>query len=537
MREAEPVAEPTAEPAELSVEDILGPAPKAPESTPSVDANAATAPAVDAAPSRPRLPGELHHRLRLVTSTYFDVDDWYGTGRMKRSFPDRGRISRQENRLELYLAYAPNRHIQLVGDIEPVFMGVAQADTLGDLASQRMLTPFHLESDAAYVAIHDALPGLDVKIGRQVLVWGTADKFNPTNNLNPDDLEDRPLFTEPIGNQMIVVDFSPLEDRLWFEAVYVPLFFPALLPPSAAAALEDPHSRPPFARESDVDKIAVAQDLMDANPCFATRVDSHVVHPQASVENGQAAGKIGTSVGQLDLSASYYWGRHDIPLPYAALTERVADCDPTSPPPDDIYFRTDAFLRYPRMHVAGLDFAAQIPFLANLGVWGEAGLIMPVNRHELRIELPIPLDVTPDDDTPNAVAEVLGPTVYKRPFLKATGGLDYTIGKHVYVNAQYVRGFINEFGAGNMGNYAVAGTDLIFFGRHLVFRLFGVAEFPDARSDQFAAALAPDIIVVPPWGYVTLELGGFALLGGRETNLGQRGAGSSIVYFKVAGQF
>jgi hypothetical protein len=78
---------------------------------------------------------------------------------------------------------------------------------------------------------------------------------------------------------------------------------------------------------------------------------------------------------------------------------------------------------------------------------------------------------------------------------------------------------------------------LIFFGRHLIFRLFGVTEFPDARSDQYAAAIAPDIIVVPPWGYVTLELGGFALLGSNKSTLAQRGAGSSIVYFKVAGQF
>ena len=93
-------------------------------------------------------------------------------------------------------------------------------------------TPFHMESDAAYVSIIDALPGLDITIGRQIVVWGTADKFSPTNNINPDDLEDRPLFTEPIANQMLVVDFAPWRDKLWFQGVYVPLFYPALLPPS-----------------------------------------------------------------------------------------------------------------------------------------------------------------------------------------------------------------------------------------------------------------------------------------------------------------
>ena len=486
---------------------------------------------------RKLLPGDLKTRFRIVTSAYFDIDDYHDGARWDPDTPDRGKISRQENRLEFFFSYAPNEHIEIVGDVEPVFMGVAQTGTLDDLSSRQMLTPFHVESDAAYLAVYDALPGLDVKIGRQTLVWGTADKFNPTNNINPDDLEDRPLFTEPIANQMIVADFAPLKDRLWFQAVYVPIFYPALLPPSASVALQDPEARPPFINQSDVDKIGVAQDLMLRDPRFRPRVFSDVDTPEARIENGQAAGKIGTRLGQLDLSASYYYGFHDIPLPYEATTTRIADFNQDPLPEDGVYFESTAFLRYPRMHVAGLDFAAQIPFLGNLGFWGEAGLFFPTKEHELRIEMPILLDVTPDDDMANPVTEVVGVAVEDRPFLKATGGLDYTFGKHVYVNAQYVRGFINEFGAGNMGNYAVAGTDLIFFGRHLIVRLFGVVEFPDKLSDQYAAALAPDIIVVPPWGYVTLEVGGFALLGGKNTTMAQRGAGSSIVYFKVAGQF
>jgi hypothetical protein len=496
----------------------------------------------EAAPDqRKRLPGDFETRFRIVTSAYFDIDDYAVDdegvgGRWKDAYNDRGKISRQENRLEFYFSYQPNKHIAIVGDIEPVFMGVSQASSLPDLSSRRMLTPFHIESDAAYLAVYDALPNLDVRIGRQTLVWGTADKFNPTNNISPDDLEDRPLFTEPIGNQMIVADFSPLQDHLWFQAVYVPIFYPALLPPSASAALEDPDAVPPFARDEDIAKVQEAQRIMRGNSCFETRVDSHVENPAASIENGQVAAKIGSSFWEMDVSASYYYGRHDIPLPYDAAATPVANCM-TDMPDDGIFFVSDALLRYPRMHVAGADFAASLPFLGHMGIWGEAGVFIPTQQHDLRIGLPIMIDVTPDDGEMNRVGEIEGPTVFNRPFVKATAGLDYTFGKHVYVNAQYVRGFITEFGAGNMGNYAVGGTDLIFFGRHLIIRLFGVAEFPDDRSDNYAAAIAPDIIVVPPWGYVTLELGGFALLGHRRTTLGQRGAGSSIVYFKVAGQF
>ncbi len=78
----------------------------------------------------------------------------------------------------------------------------------------------------------------------------------------------------------------------------------------------------------------------------------------------------------------------------------------------------------------------------------------------------------------NPEAFIAGPAVKKQPFLKATAGFDYTFGKHVYVQAQYLRGMINEFGAGHIGNYILGGTDLIFFGRNLVFRAFGLVDLP-----------------------------------------------------------
>jgi hypothetical protein len=171
----------------------------------------------------------------------------------------------------------------------PVFLGVSQVSTLNDLSSQRMLTPFHVESDAAYIAIIDALPGLDIKIGRQIVVWGTADKFNPTNNINADDLEDRPLFTEPIANQMMVVDFHPWQDKLWFQGVYVPLFFPALLPTSASYALADPQTPVNFANSTERDKLAYLQNFITANEKFNPRVTTRVEPPPAGGRAGARA--------------------------------------------------------------------------------------------------------------------------------------------------------------------------------------------------------------------------------------------------------
>ena len=536
---------------ELSMDDVFGggpsPAPSASTNAPgsSPAAPASPAPAKSGNGDKPRLKsasekiadatkGKLQTRFRLVSSLYFDVD---------RAEPKK--ISRNENRLEFYFAYTPNKHVQIVGDAEPVLMGVSQAQELDDLASQVYLQRFHMESDAAYVALTDLAPGLDIKVGRQIVVWGTADKFNPTNNINADDLEYRQLFTEPIANQMLVVDYAPLRDRdkLFFQGVYVPLFFPALLPPSAAAGLKDPYAEAPFVNAAEIAKITYLQeDYLPKNPKFLPFVNGHVEMPEQKFTNGQFAFKLGSRLGEVDLSASYYYGRHDIPLPVEARTTMVAPLNQDPPPADGVYFISDVRLIYPKMQVIGLDFATQLPFLGNMGIWGEGGLFIP-EAQQFSIDLPqLPgggLDVTPNDGMVNPEAAIVGAAVKKQPFIKATAGLDYTFGKHVYVQTQYIRGMINEFGAGHIGNYLLGGTDLIFFGRKLVFRAFGLVDFPsnNPKGKGPSGVIAPALLFAPPWGYINFELGSFALLGENKTFFGQKAAGSSIVYFKVIGSF
>ncbi|MGB1277404.1 MAG: hypothetical protein ACPG77_16795, partial [Nannocystaceae bacterium] len=346
----------TTSPENLSVGDVFGagPSAEAPAGTPSDDdempemqsASPTSAASSGGSKGGGMFGGKLQTRFRILSSLYVDVD----------RTPERGTIGRNENRLEMYFSYSPNKHVQIVGDIEPVFMGVAQAQELDDLATRQMLTPFHLESDAAYIALHDLLPGFDLKVGRQIVVWGTADKFNPTNNLNPDDLEDRPLFTEPIANQMVVMDFAPkkLKDKLWFQGVYIPLFYPALLPPSASAGLKSPYSEVPFATEADRAEIEYLQDtFLPRNKNLIPVVYGHVNQPGLSLKNGQAAFKVGTQLSTkdwaIDMSASYYYGRHDIPLPTYVKSTRLADLD--EEPVNGYYIQSDVDLIYPKMQV------------------------------------------------------------------------------------------------------------------------------------------------------------------------------------------
>jgi hypothetical protein len=105
------------------------------------------------------------------------------------------------------------------------------------------------------------------------------------------------------------------------------------------------------------------------------------------------------------------------------------------------------------------------------------------------------------------------------------------------VQAQYLRGFIDEFGADHIGNYLVGGTELVFFGRHLLFRAFGVVDFPTGPDDNGSFVIAPELVLVPKWGSVTFDIGSFFLIGEDDTKFGQPGAGSSILFTKVTGAF
>ena len=60
-----------------------------------------------------------------------------------------------------------------------------------DLYNKNIVDPYNLEIREAYVQLYGFLTkNLDLKVGKQRIAWGTADKLNPTDNLNPYDLED-----------------------------------------------------------------------------------------------------------------------------------------------------------------------------------------------------------------------------------------------------------------------------------------------------------------------------------------------------------
>ena len=162
---------------------------------------------------------------------------------------------------------------------------------------------------------------LDIKIGKQRIAWGAADKFNPTDNLNPNDLTDFLDFEAKIPSPALKASYYLGDSTI--TGVWVPLFEPALLPRGGTAF-------------------------------FLGQVPARVEVPKKTFENGMFALKLSGTVFNLDYSLSYFKGFDDIPIEFDN-SDRLE-------------------MGFPEMQVAGFDFAGEF---RSVGFWGEMALFFP----------------------------------------------------------------------------------------------------------------------------------------------------------------
>jgi hypothetical protein len=189
-----------------------------------------------------------------------------------------------------------------------------------------------LDLREAYVNLYPWL--FDIRLGHQVIVWGRADGFNPTNNLTPLSMRIRSPNEDDqrLANIALRTFFNYAPIRL--EGAWVPLYRPTEIPEL------------PF-------------------PDFVTLQDEF---PSASLKNGVFAGRLHLELPAVGMSISYLHG-------FAPMPGVV---------PGEVSFPEGApsisLLRKPyRHHVAGFDFALPVSDL--FGLRGEAAY-----RHPLHYE-------------------------------------------------------------------------------------------------------------------------------------------------------
>jgi uncharacterized protein DUF1302 len=499
------------------------------------------------------------------------------------------------------------------------FKGVAQLDVVadafgstltgvGDLGRIDLTNPVRIEANALYVDAKDIfVRGLDLRVGQQIVSWGVGDQFNPTNTLNPDDLRDRLLYGKQAATFMVKADYW-LSDDWSLSAVLEPLFKPALLPRSAPlgpAELE----QVPFV--SDPLRWRIESETAGAAGVFGapTVVTSATpVLPDPRLDEMPVAFRVAGTIGEQDIALSYYRGRNDFPVPYDNHTRYdtgAAQCDPANPQSCiNGVIESEVKLRYPRMQVVGLNAAGEIPMswlsekLHGLGYRLEVGLFFPeestVTISNDALALPVPQaageydydgDGVPGGPRPAAVADT--------PFAKWVVGLDYSFGKHWYVNGQWVHGLMDEFGAGDffhagravlgsgvttslpitliqcalpkdgttcarelyqprLADYLVLGVDLKLVNNALLLRLFNILQLDgvteetwddtkNARVQKHHSPFSGDgftAVVYPELNYnfgngLDVGAGFLLLLGKTHTKFGDPKAGGSIGWARL----
>lgn len=364
-------------------------------------------------------------------------------------------------RLETELFFQPvviAENMQLYGEIQLHIPNL----TGSTLASSRRLpvNSTDLAVNEAYLDLYGfPHPQVDLRLGKQLLPWGTGYQLNPTANLNPEDFRSPFDFGRRLG-------VNGLKGKVYFEDLTVTIVgLPAFTP----AALPEEH----FSFVSTLPDRAFS--LLPPGLTFTEDLQSNL--PDHNWADAGTWGiKIEKPLLDWDFSLSYVRGRSTLPV-----AARVTIIPPLAP--DGVEPTLRAELTYPRRQVLGIDWAGA---LGDYGLWGEAALFFP------------------EAVTTTIDGTALGLPVREETALKDTAygkylvGMDYGTDR-VYLNLQYIYGFPQEMGHQNLGHYLVGGLEWTIKADKIIFPFNFVWEIRDLeeKQPQTAHFIAPELRVYP----------------------------------------
>ncbi|MBN2361533.1 MAG: hypothetical protein JXR83_18925 [Deltaproteobacteria bacterium] len=381
----------------------------------------------------------------------------------------------------LGLAAFPAEQLELHMSGRLRFYDVAITGGLDGLGDPAQAMPMDLLLWEASVDVYDVIRDrLDLRLGKQRVAWGTADRFNPTDNLNPDDLSDFLAFGAKLPTWALRADLIILEGYLKLTAVWLPGPVPALLPRFGELPLGG----------STADSVG---ELAPSD--IATAVGTVGLGlPRADLAHSMQALKLAGSALGVDWSLSYFHGYDDIPIEKDVVIRVVSPVE----------IAIDATAVLPETHVAGADLAGE---LFSVGWWVEAAVFFP---QEVALALTAP--TLQGRRTAEAVI------LHADPYTKLTAGLDYTFFWGSYVNLQYVHGLFAERG-GALRDYLVLGLRHNFLDGQLTLTngfIFDTDAFDDVTRN-YGVSMTYELLYKP---FDNIDLGlGHVLIAGEGRSL------------------
>jgi len=365
-----------------------------------------------------------------------------------------------ENRLTLKLDKRITDNSKFYSEVWLRNIGLPKISSSADLYNKGIIDPYNLEIREAYVQLFGFLTkNLDVKIGRQRITWGTADKLNPTDNLNPYDMEDVLDFGRHRGSVALNMEYYFGTD-FSLQAVYIPIFQSANMPVgifanALAPSMEMP---PPFVLRGFEDEVNMPKFNLGESATFG--------------------GKIKGFAGGVDFSVSYIWGRDGFPI---GTFNTITPVDTLGGVNVDV--QTSFF----RQHIFGADLATSI---GGIGVWAEVAAFLPEKEVIMTTDLSA---LFPGSPVPVITDSVV---LKKEVFVKFVVGADYNFANGMYLNFQYLHGFINERGRDALNDYFFIQYQMKFFEDKLKFTPvaggFIVSDWDDIENN-YSIIYAPEL--------------------------------------------
>ena len=343
--------------------------------------------------------------------------------------------------------------------------------TLGSvtqLGEPGLFEPVQVLLGEAYVRLYEALPGLNLTAGKQLVHWGTADAINPTDNLNAPDYSDPLTWDARRPSWMLHAEYAPVS-ALGLELAAKPVFEPAMSVPRRWFWMDNLPS-------IEMLRAGLVQQLIGQGLDSATARQVASMYTIAAREDFQLpgnrlkdmtfGGRAKTHVSVLDLSASLLRGYDFLPNAVPVTTVN----------PESLSMDFSLMERYARRTVVGADAAANV---GGVGLWAEAGYSLYD-------------DSLPEDE------------------LSAIGGFDYTLAGF-YLNCQYLHGQFPLAMAQTAGepvkDYVLAALERKLFDDRLLLRLGGAV---DAKKGS--SAILPLVRWMPVSG-LQMDVGGLVFNG------------------------
>jgi len=366
-----------------------------------------------------------------------------------------------ENRLTLKLDKKITSRSKFYSEVWLRNIGLPNITSSADLYNKGIVDPVNFELREAYVQVFGFLSkNLDVTVGRQRIVWGTADKLNPTDNLNPYDLEDILDFGRHRGSDAISLNYY-FNNNFSMQGVYIPIFQPANMPIGIYANALTP--------EMELPQGMVLNEFSDT-----------ILMPRYNLAQSSTAGlKFKGFVKGVDFSLSYVWGYDG--LPFATRNTFI---------PVDAFggININSQLSFSRTHIFGVDMATSI---GGFGLWAEAAAFMPDKNVIMTNDFSA---FYPSSPVPVTMDSLLLDS--SEPYVRFVLGGDYNFSDGSYLNFQYMHGFINERGQGNLNDYFFARYEKKFFNEKLKIAPIGggfiVTDWNNIK-DNYTILFVPEI--------------------------------------------